>query len=318
MMALNRILVGLDLHHGDRLAADEQEPSSQAALVQAVELAISQSAKLTLVASLEISAHAHQLIEDDVPNIYRTVEDFAAAQLARIADSLTARGVSVDFQVVFGHAWEQLTKLAMRGDYNLVVIGTRKRSTAARIFLGSTSHKLARVCPVPVLVVNAESGGPLESVLVASDFSDFAQTVTHRAVGIAQALNARLYVMHALEFPFEAYLQTAGVAETEVTKYRQRLRAEAEDNLNQQLALTDFRTLEKGAVIEVLEGSPDHVIPQEVDDRKIDLLVIGSHGRSGLSSMLLGNTAERILHAVHCSVLVIKPVDFVSPVSADE
>lgn len=316
MAQFKNILVGLDLHHGDRLTSDTLEPTSEASLRQAVEIAVSQGSKLTLCACLDISEQAHHLIEVDTQNINKTVEDYAASELEKIAAALQARGIYVEKKIYFGKPSEQLARQAIRGEHDLVIVGNRKRNSAARAIFGSTCHKLLRICPVPVWVVKPEQMREIREVLVASDFSDVALASLQAAVTVAKSLNAKLYVVHALEFAFEAYLQTAGVSETEVAAYRKKLYEEAMANLQQQLSQTDYRTIEHGVKVEIVEGTPDGVIPQFIDDHEIDVLVIGTHGRSGFSGLLLGNTAERILPHAHCSVLAIKPKDFVSPVKA--
>ncbi|MBI1345302.1 hypothetical protein GC163_03350 [bacterium] len=314
MARFQNILVGLDLHHGDRLTSDSLEAASDAALRQAVEIAELQGAKLTLCACLDISEQAHHLIEVDTQNLNQTVEDYAAAELEKLAGTLQARGLYVDKKIYFGKPSEQLARQAIRGEHDLVIVGNRKRNSAARALFGSTCHKLLRICPVPVWVVKPEELREVREVLVASDFSDVASSALHAGVAVAKALKAKLYLVHALEFAFESYLQTAGVSETEVKAYRKKLHEEAMANLQEQLAQTDYRTVEQGVKVEIVEGTPDAVIPQFIDDKEIDVLVIGTHGRSGFSGLLLGNTAERVLPHAHCSVLAVKPKDFVSPV----
>lgn len=316
MATWQNILVGLDLHHGDRIASGELEPASKAALLQAAELAEVTGASLTLCSVLEISEQAFHLIEVDKENAHRTVEDVAAADLDKLAADLASRGLKVTTRLLVGKSSDEIGKEAVRGKYDLVVVGTRKRSSTSRALFGSTCNKLIRICPMPVWVVKPDEVRDVREVLVASDFSDIALKATKVGVAIAKWLNAKLFVTHALEFPFEAYLHTAGVSEIEVNKYRRRMHEEAQQNLEQQLSLSDHRTLQQGAKIEILEGAPDAVIPKVVDEEKIDVLVIASHGRSGFSGLLLGNTAERLLPHVHCSLLVIKPDDFVSPIEA--
>ncbi len=315
MRVLQNILVGLDLHHGDRIASDVLEEASQAALTQAAELAQSSGARLTLCSVLEISEQAWHLIEVDKDNLHRTVEDVATTDLNNLADNLRSQGLKVDTAILVGKGWEQLTKQAIRGGHDMVIVGARKRSAVARALFGSTCNKLIRTCPVPVWVVKAEEVRELREVLVASDFSEVGQQVTAAGVTMAQYLKAKLFITHALEFPFEAYLRTAGISEPEVAAYRKRLHDEATENIHQQLAQTDYRTLDHGVMVEIVEGTPDAVIPQFIMDREVDLLVIGTHGRSGFSGMLLGNTAERVLPHVHCSLLAVKPADFVCPVT---
>ncbi len=314
MQALQKILVGLDLHHGDRIVSDVLEETSQAALNQAVEIAVASGAAITLCAVLEISEQALHLIEVDKHNVHRTVEDIAKTDLEKIAASLSQHGINVNTKLVLGKAWEELTREAVRGGFDLVIVGTRRRSATARALFGSTCNKLMRVCPAPVWVVKPGEVRDLREVAVATDFSDIGQQVTDTGVSVAKYLAARLFVVHTLEFPFESYLHTAGIPEQEVKNYRLRMHAEAEEKVRAQLDQSDYRTVEQGVKVELIEGSPDAAIPQFIDDNSVDLLIIGSHGRSGFSGMLLGNTAERLLPHVHCSVMVVKPANFVCPV----
>ena len=63
------------------------------------------------------------------------------------------------------------------------------------------------------------------------------------------------------------------------------------------------------------KGNPDILIPKHVDEKKIDLLVMGTLSRKGLPGVLIGNSAEKILAQVpHASVLAVKPKDFKSPI----
>lgn len=315
MQRLQSILVGVDLHHGSRIASPDLEAAPQAALAQAVELALNSGALLTLCAVLDVSAQAQHLIEVDHAHLQRCVEDAARAALEEVAQPLRDRGVRVETILRFGASWEELTRQAIAGKHDLLLVGTRSRGSAARFLFGSTSQKLLRSCPIPVWVAKPGEIREIREIAVATDFSDAALQAVHAAVAVARAINAKLFVLHALEFPFEAYLRTAGVAEEEVAKYRTRLRAEAEEHLGAQLAQTDYRTLPHGVKAEVIEGPADTVIPQFVSDNAVDLLVIGTHGRTGLTRMLLGNTAERLLPHLHASLLAIRPADFESPVA---
>jgi universal stress protein E len=308
MQRLQNILVGLDLHHGDRIASDDLEPASQAALTQAVELAQSSGARLTLCSVLELSEQSFHLIDVDKANLHRTVEDAAHADLNKLAGKLRADGLTVDVLVRVGRSAVELTNQALSGRHDLVVVGTRKRGSTARMLFGSTSNKLIRTCPVPLWIAKPGEVRELREVLVASDFSDASLSALRAGVTAAAALNAKLFVVHSLEFPFEAYMRTAGVTEQQVAEYRQKLHAEARQNLQQHLHQTDYRTVQAGVKIDVIEGQPDDVIPKFIDDNEVDLMVIASHGRSGISAMLLGNTAERILPHAHCSVLVTRTV----------
>ena len=108
-----------------------------------------------------------------------------------------------------------------------------------------------------------------------------------------------------------------GLSPEQCTKYREKMCREAESALQEQLAATDFRTLPRGVQVHVKEGPPDVVIPQAIDEYEIDLLVMGTLARSGIRGMLVGNTAERILPQLSCSLLAVKAAGFESPITLD-
>jgi universal stress protein E len=306
MHGLQQILVGLDLHHGDRFASTDLPRETQAALDEAALIAKRSGAAITLCAVLELSEQAKHLIEVDVQNLHRTVEDAAQAVMNRVAAQLDADGVKVFTALRFGKSWEQLCAVAKECQAGLIIVGTRRRSTGTRMLFGSTAQKLLHYAPAPVLVVKPEEMREVREIAVASDFSEPALAAVKSGVELAQALQAKLFVLHALEFPFEAYLRTAGVSEEQVRDYRQKLHAEAMQNLEAQLMQTDARTLPYGALLKIVEGSPDVAIPAFIDENQVDLLVIGTVGRTGLAGVLLGNTAERLLPVVHSSLLAVR------------
>jgi universal stress protein E len=306
MHGLQQILVGLDLHHGDRFASTDLPRETQAAIDEAALIAKTSGAAVTLCAVLQLSEQAKHLLEIDVQNLHRTVEDAAQAVMNGIAAKLDADGVKVFTALRFGKSWEQLCAVATESQAGLIIVGTRRRSAGTRMLFGSTAQKLLHHAPAPVLIVKPDEMRDVREIAVASDFSEPALAAVQAAVGLAQALQAKLFVVHALEFPFEAYLRTAGVSEEQVAQYRQKLHAEAMQNLEAQIIQTDARTLPYGVLLKVVEGTPDVAIPAFIDENAVDLLVIGTVGRTGLSGVLLGNTAERLLPMVHSSLMAVR------------
>lgn len=313
MSQLSKILVGVDLHHGDRAVSKEFGPESRAAINQALELAKHSGGCVTFCAVLEISPQTATLIERDHANLLRTVEDVAEELLEAEVRAARADGVAAEKVVRLGSAPEELAKLACEGNYNLVVMGTRRRDTLTRLLFGSTAQKLIRFAPCPVWIVKPEETREIREIALATDLSDSGMPALRAAITAARALNAKLFILHALEMDEASYLLIAGVSAEEIAALQQRLRDEAEAKLHQQLAQTDYRTLPHGLKVEIVTGSPDQVIGDFVTANQVDLLVIGTHGRRGVAGMMLGNTAERVLPSLHASLLAVKPDDFVSP-----
>jgi nucleotide-binding universal stress UspA family protein len=103
---------------------------------------------------------------------------------------------------------------------------------------------------------------------------------------------------HAAGADFDAYVESA--------------RRRAEDDLARLTA--SFGDRLAGVEATTVRDTPEDTIPEFVVAHGIDLVVMGTVGRSGISGMLIGNTAERVLRTLPCSVLAVKPEGFVSPV----
>lgn len=302
-----KILVGIDLHQGDRVAGGALSPESQAAIDEAVRLALHSGGAVTFCSCLDLSPQTASLIARDHQNLVKTVEDLAAEVLDKIVTDTNGKGVTSDRVVRLGHPGEQLALLAQEGNYDLLVVGTRSRGKVTRALFGSVAQKLIRMAPCAVWVVKPDAIRDIREIAIATDLSDAGSPALAEAVAMARGLDAKLFVVHAVDLSQLSFLIMAGVSGEEVAAARDRLLEDAKAALQQQLITTDYRTLPHGVKVEIVEGSADEAIPKFVTDNEIDILVMGTHGRTGVSRMLLGNTAERILPKVDCSVIAVKP-----------
>ena len=125
----------------------------------------------------------------------------------------------------------------------------------------------------------------------------------------------RVHVVHAWELYGEATLRrsdirSAGVSDLDELSRRQEEAVRAA--IEGLLADVDDESTEW--VVHVEKGEPVDVVTRLIDDQDVDLLVIGTVARSGVSGLVMGNTAERVLDAVSCGVLAVKPPGFTSPI----
>jgi universal stress protein E len=117
-------------------------------------------------------------------------------------------------------------------------------------------------------------------------------------------------VFHAIEYPELDYALPARVAFEDAVGRRQA----AERHIAKQLAGYE---LARPAQINIVTEPPDFAILDHVERHGIELLVMGTIGRGGIAGMITGNTAERLLPRVSCSLLAVKPDDFRSPVTIE-
>jgi universal stress protein A len=142
-----------------------------------------------------------------------------------------------------------------------------------------------------------------DAILVATDFSPTSGRAVEYARMLAHRFNASLHLLHVVEDPVVAAAWSEAYA-VDVAALRERLKTDAE---TQMAGLA--RVLPDIAVTtEVLVGSPARVITMVAADREIGLIVMGTHGRSGVTHWLLGSVAERVVRTAPCPVLTVRDV----------
>ena len=185
--------------------------------------------------------------------------------------------------------------------------------------IGNTGIRLVRKCPCPVLLARPRRGGHrLRHIVCALDPapSDEQRNVLssklfETAAQFAQALDIELTVVHAWLTQLETLI-TSEVAGGDIGQYASRLRDEVGGFIEE--FLVRYRQRGPGFALRLLKGDPRHAIPRYLSRAKADLLVMGTVSRVGIPRLMVGSTAESLLHRVPCSVLVVKPDGFESPV----
>ena len=124
---------------------------------------------------------------------------------------------------------------------------------------------------------------------------------------MASLQDAQLHVVHAAEYPELDYMFPAKVSAERKKDYHR----EAEQHIQTQLANVQ---LSPSAKTRIIADPPDVAIMNYIQQHDIDLVVMGTVGRTGISGFITGNTAERLLPRISCSILAIKPEGFKSPV----
>lgn len=312
MTAVKRILVGVDPHQS---RAGKFSPPTAEAAKQAIWLAERASAEITFLSALDLPD------EDKLSTLFgeagqATAEAEAACQesLDKLVEQAQQRGVRATGKIAHGTVWFKLTHEAIEAEHDLAVVGTRNRGLFHRALFGSTAVKLLQNCPAPVWITKPEPYLMPSKILVASDFSPVSDKALRLAVDIGSSCSAEMHVIHVLKEPF-AELCDTGEPEThaEESCHEQDLAA-AKYLLQAQLT----RVLDDAgpAEISIAEDTAvaDHAIAKYVADHQIDILVMGTSARHGLAGVFVGNTAERLLHTVDCSLLVVKPDGFECPV----
>jgi nucleotide-binding universal stress UspA family protein len=143
----------------------------------------------------------------------------------------------------------------------------------------------------------------IKNVLVATDFSAPSDTALNYARAMARSFGATLHVLHVFEplWITSADVVGGGVA---LATMIQGLEDTARKQLEETVTEEDRRELHATATM-VTSESPAREIANYASEHKVDLLVIGTHGRSGISRMLIGSVAEKVVRLAPCPVLTV-------------
>ncbi len=143
-----------------------------------------------------------------------------------------------------------------------------------------------------------------KSILVPTDFSKFSDRAVQQAADIAEQNNAKVFLLHVVDklqqcaidycIPLETMMRVQSDSEKEASKKMQ----EEVDKI--------VKAKKIDVVFDVKSGIPYEEILKEQQERKADLIVIASHGRTGLLKSLIGSVAERVMREAKCPVLLVR------------
>jgi nucleotide-binding universal stress UspA family protein len=222
-----------------------------------------------------------------------------------------AQGISVQSYIATGIPSEEVLAVARAEDADLVVVGTRGKSGLEHVLLGSTAERIIRMAPCPVLTVpmerhRADGSSSTEKpsttpkrMLVPVDFSDCSLDALEYGALIAQRSKASLKLLHVLEpvsYGLDFTLPHRTQRESSKTAITKRL-SDLVSALSSLGLASDF--LMSG-------GLPADSILDVTRAQSVDVIVMGTHGRRGLSHVLFGSVAESVLRRSSCPVLTVR------------
>jgi nucleotide-binding universal stress UspA family protein len=236
------------------------------------------------------------------------------AQLAEAVRRVQNKRVTAEGRFVLGVPSAQICAAAAESHADLILLGTRGKTGLEHLLLGSTAERVVIKAPCPVLTVclpglhagDAASALPsagVQHVLAPVDFSDCSLEALEYAVQVAKQLKATVTILHVLE-PVSYGLDLTLIHTSERERTRARLEAQI-DALVHAIALEGL-TVQRA----IRGGTPGDSVLHFIDENRCDLVVMGTHGRRGLSHLVNGSVAEAVLRRAACPVLTVKSPKF--------
>jgi nucleotide-binding universal stress UspA family protein len=260
----------------------------------------------TLIVPLDGSAHAERalpyaervalasggrLVLVRVGNHAEVTE--VTAYLAAVVDRVGIRA-PVETVAAFGEPATEILETARRFDADQVVMASHGRTGLAHLLYGSIAEAVLAHSPVPVFLVHPHPGG-----VAAAQFDP-------RSARIMAPLDGSAFAEAALPVALEVLGAAGELVLLRVVAQDQPL--EASNYLQQVANQLRQSNLDLHVTCDVRTGDAAHAIAAAQIDRGVDLVVIATHGRSGLGRALLGSVAGAVLRTGNVPVLLVRPV----------
>lgn len=273
---------------------------SEGAIREAIRIAKRCSSKLSAISVIETNPEFEAL----APQYLEKQEKSARESLEAIRDRAKKEGIDCSYSVFDGEdAYKVVVSEAEKAKISLIVMGRRGRTGLSRLVMGSTTARVIGHAPCNVLVVPRAAEIAFKNIVVATDGSRFSNAAVSEAIGLAKRNGAALTVISVVPSEFLAptdielgMTQREMIAEKEMKEAEKNAKTVKEAAQKEGVAVTAF----------VMSGKPADAIVEAAKDKKADLVVVGSHGRTGMDRLLMGSVAERVIVLSSCAVLVVK------------
>jgi nucleotide-binding universal stress UspA family protein len=155
---------------------------------------------------------------------------------------------------------------------------------------------------------DAMEHAPFKQILVPTDLSKYSEPAICLAISMARSMGSEITFIHVWPPEFTFAEDYKAQTDAEVRHLREDLHVERMRMLEEFVGRYELEGLKTSCILK--SGPPFLEILIAASELKADLIVMGTHGRSGLASVLIGSVAEKVVRRAHCPVLTVKPEDF--------
>jgi nucleotide-binding universal stress UspA family protein len=215
---------------------------------------------------------------------------------------LKAREIASKYQVLIktlyeeGEPFEKIIDVAEEISSDLIVMGKKGMSALEQILMGSVTERVIGYSNTDVLVVPKNASIQWDKIVVAVDVSKYAEKVCKRALDIAKDFNSEINIVSTVEVSPAVFAIKPEIFDVQVEKTKQFLKE------------TEIKFQKENIVVKLFieEGEAYEKILELVDKIKAQMIILGTHGRTGLRRLLMGSTCQRVIGLSKLPVLVVK------------
>jgi nucleotide-binding universal stress UspA family protein len=255
---------------------------SEGAIKEAINLAKFCSSKVYFMSVVEINPEFEAL----APGLLEKTEKQTREYLESVKGRALKEGVDCEIVVHEGEEpYQYIVDEAARNNVEMIIMGRYGRTGLKRLMMGSVTGKVIGHTPCKVLVVPKTCAVAYRTILIATDGSQYSDAAAREAISIAKRCESDMIVLSVA-----TKTKNLPVAKKSAEKIADLAEKEGVKKVK---ALTG-------------RGMPYEVIVKTAKDKNADLIVIGSHGRTGMEKLLMGSVTERVIGHSGCAVMVVK------------
>lgn len=263
------------------LVATDGSQFSEGAVREALSFAKKCSSKMYALSVLETNPE-YETIGSDV---FEKEEAEVTRNLESVKERASREGVTCETIFLHGaEPYQQIVDEAAERKVDMIIIGRRGRKGLMKVLMGKVAAKVIAHAPCKVLVVPRAARIEYKTLLVAADGSDHSIAAVGEAVAIAKRCGSSIIAVSAMRSESEHQEATALV------------------NAVAELAGKE------GVPVEILTplGRSYDVIVETAGGRGVDLIVMGTYGKTGVKKLLMGSSTEKVIGNAGCAVLVVR------------
>lgn len=276
------------------LVAVDGSPASLHALRESFKLAQNEGSWITVVSVVPpYSGDLDLVATGNVLMAMRKPYEEALSKAQEIAD---AKKVPIKTVCGEGEPHRRIVDLAETESFDLIVTGRRGLNRLERVLIGSVAARIVGYSSTDVLVIPGDTEVDWQKVLVATDGSKYSEAASRKAIDFTKSYSGELKILSVVDVPPEFFAESPKTVEELIKKAK----GYVEDVKKQAEA--------EGVKSEtfVREGEAYQVITNIAREQNVAILVMGSHGRTGLKRLLMGSVTEKAIGHTPCPVLVVK------------
>ncbi len=234
------------------------------------------------------------------------VEDEFTKKFAKIQKQLSKSDIKFEGVLLKGKPSEKLREFARKRNADLIVMGKHGHGLIGSLLLGSETTKVVKASDKPVLITKAKKGRKklsYKNILVPFDLAHKCHTALHTAMDIASASSGQITVIYALRLDMYAQDVPAGALNIVIKQSVSDLAKEVDRMVKEYKGPKDIKIK-----TEVVHGlSVASTISTYAEEKGTDIIVIHTHGRTGIKRVILGSVTDKVVNNATCTVLALNP-----------